>query len=286
MEGVMVENGLPTLYNEMIAIQWNVAGDSPGIGSGQLDGNGIPPDFFSNLDVRKGFSYAMDYRTYIDQVMDSLPPRSIGPILSGILGYSNDQPRYDHDPEKAAEHFRKAYDGKLWEVGFKFTAYSAMPYDGTLRHSLEILRESLLAINPKFQMEVEILQWSTFLGKVFGEQSMPLWTIASGNDYADPDNSVSLYMASSYFMVPYQGASFIELAKEEFDPLIAEAAAIFDTAKRELIYDQLQRLAYDYAINLFITQQVGNQVSRDWVQGLIWNPDLRNKQDYWNVWKG
>ena len=34
--------------------------DNPTIGSGKLDGKGIPPDFFSDKDVRLGFTYAFD----------------------------------------------------------------------------------------------------------------------------------------------------------------------------------------------------------------------------------
>ena len=31
------------------------------IGSGQLDGNGVPPDFFSDLHIRKAFAYSFDF---------------------------------------------------------------------------------------------------------------------------------------------------------------------------------------------------------------------------------
>jgi peptide/nickel transport system substrate-binding protein len=57
MAGVKVIGELPTNYNRVLHFHWNVAGENnPAIGSGQLDGEGIPPDFFSNIDVRKGFA--------------------------------------------------------------------------------------------------------------------------------------------------------------------------------------------------------------------------------------
>ena len=31
---------------------------NPNIGSGKLDGNGIPPDFFADINVRKAFLHA------------------------------------------------------------------------------------------------------------------------------------------------------------------------------------------------------------------------------------
>ena len=42
------------------------SGGNPYIGSGELDGNGIPADFFSDVHVRKAFNYCFDYDAYID----------------------------------------------------------------------------------------------------------------------------------------------------------------------------------------------------------------------------
>ena len=69
LKGVRVQKGLPTLYQRAIYFQWNVGGENnPALGSGQLDGQGIPADFFSDLNVRKAFSYAFNYPVYFDQV--------------------------------------------------------------------------------------------------------------------------------------------------------------------------------------------------------------------------
>jgi len=58
IEGVEVTKNLPTLANVVSMFPWtiNAEGNSY-IGSGKLDGEGIPPDFFSDIHVRKGFSY-------------------------------------------------------------------------------------------------------------------------------------------------------------------------------------------------------------------------------------
>ncbi len=40
---------------------------SPYIGSGQLDGNGVPTDFFADVHIRKAFSYAFDWDTFINR---------------------------------------------------------------------------------------------------------------------------------------------------------------------------------------------------------------------------
>jgi len=49
-----------------IMFNWEINDSSPYIGSGKLDENGIPPDFFSDLHIRKAFSYAHDGVAFID----------------------------------------------------------------------------------------------------------------------------------------------------------------------------------------------------------------------------
>ena len=46
--------------------------DNPYVGSGEL-GDGIPADFFNSLDVRKGFNFAFDAATYIEDVYAETP---------------------------------------------------------------------------------------------------------------------------------------------------------------------------------------------------------------------
>lgn len=272
MKGVNVMAGLPTMYNRVLHFNWSVGGDNnPALGSGQLDGKGVPPDFFSDVNVRKGFCYAFDYGTYIEQVWRGEAKRSTGPVQEGQLGFRPAQPKYVYDPTQAEEHFRQAFDGQLWGVGFTFTAYSTDRYGEAGKAALDILAERLISINPEFRMNVETVQWSSYLDKIFGAQSMPLFLLGMGADYADTDNVVSQYMHSEYFMVPYQGADFIALAEAEFDPLIERARFSLDQAERESTYDQLQRLAYQHAIDIFVNLEVEDLVTRDWVQGMYWN---------------
>ena len=55
--GVTVIKNLPQLSNVVSMFPWTInAEGNTYIGSGKLDGEGIPPDFFSDIHVRKGFS--------------------------------------------------------------------------------------------------------------------------------------------------------------------------------------------------------------------------------------
>jgi len=64
VEGLKVYKDLPALSVDSFFFQFDISPESTFVGSGELDGNGIPLDFFTDLDVRLGFTYAFDWETY------------------------------------------------------------------------------------------------------------------------------------------------------------------------------------------------------------------------------
>jgi peptide/nickel transport system substrate-binding protein len=132
------------------------------LGSGQLDGEGIPRDFFTDVDVRKGFSYAFKYDQYIEEVWLGEAQQVGSPICEGLTYYDPNYAKYTYDVDKAAEHLKEAWDGELWEKGMKFTlCYNT---GNVMRKSAcDILAEGLASVNPKFQVSVLAMAWPTFL---------------------------------------------------------------------------------------------------------------------------
>ncbi|PIR19115.1 MAG: peptide ABC transporter substrate-binding protein, partial [Elusimicrobia bacterium CG11_big_fil_rev_8_21_14_0_20_64_6] len=94
---------------------------NPDIRSGKLDGDGIPPDFFADPDVRRGFSHAFDYNAIMRDTFKGTATRAAGPIPPSVPGYDARQPRYTYDLKKAEAYLRKARGGQVWEKGFRFT---------------------------------------------------------------------------------------------------------------------------------------------------------------------
>src|SRR5690606_41348584 len=64
----------------------DLSAESAYIGSGQLDGNGIPPTFFSDINARKAMNYCFNYDVYISEALNNEGLRNNGPIISGMLG--------------------------------------------------------------------------------------------------------------------------------------------------------------------------------------------------------
>ncbi|MGH6861952.1 MAG: ABC transporter substrate-binding protein, partial [Phyllobacterium sp.] len=200
-DGIKVVDGLPKVFGRGLFFAWPVDDvDNPAIGSGTLDGKGIPPDFFSDIDVRKGFNYAQNYDALIKQVLLDKTVQSRGPTVRGIMGYRPDSPIYSYDPKKAAEHFKKAFGGKLWDVGFTLTAYVQ---EGTPQGTaaLSALQQGLQRINPKFRLQIQSLPWASISDKLNNraKPASPLTFMGWGPDYSDPGGPLG---AASYYLSP------------------------------------------------------------------------------------
>ncbi len=69
VEGLTVYEDLPSLECVAFFFQFDINSQSSFIGSGELDGKGIPANFFTDIDIRKGFTYAFDWQTFIEYGM-------------------------------------------------------------------------------------------------------------------------------------------------------------------------------------------------------------------------
>ena len=234
------------------------------IGSGALDGEGIPADFFTDIDVRKAFNYLFDWEVYIEQVQKGQSAQASGPIPNGVPFYNADNPTYALDLDKAEEHFKQAWGGEVWEKGFKFTALYNNGNDAR-KTSMEILRRNLAKVNDKFEMEVINVEWSTFLSKSV-DRSIPMYAGGWLEDYHDPHNWVFPFLHSQG---TYAGRLGIG---PQYDDLINQGIAELDPAKRADIYNELQQLAYDDAVMIFRDQPLSRQYMRSWVDGYYYNP--------------
>lgn len=234
------------------------------IGSGKLDGEGIPPDFFSDINVRKAFMHAFDRDLYREDVLQNIDIVPTNPNVEG-LPYAIEVPVYEFDMEKAAEYMKKAWDGQVWEKGFKMTI-THNTGNAKREGAALMLAENMMSLNPKFQIDVQNVEWKDYLVKYRNFQ-YPIYIIGWGADYADPHNFLYTYMHSMGVYGRYMAYS-----NPEVDKLCDEGIATTDPAKRAEIYEKLQNLWYTEAIGLTIYQTKLIKHYRDWVQGFIPNP--------------
>jgi len=278
-EGVKVIKDVPAAQLIKINFNFDIQGDRYR-GSGEL-GDGIPADFFSDLDLRRAFAHSFDHDTFVDDVLLGAGKTPYGPVLVDFPTANPENPRYELDLEKAEKYFKKAWNGEVWEKGFKFT----IPYSADCYHrpyALEILKDGLRQINPEFKIELASMPWSSYLG-AWQDRIMPISVIGILPRYDHPYYSLSHHMYSRGTYPPLQG--YVEMAEEKYDPLIKELGRTLDEERIEELSHELQRLAYEDAHSIFHYQVVAQFAMRDWIQGYQQSP-FPAVVDYYHISKG
>jgi peptide/nickel transport system substrate-binding protein len=237
---------------------------NPDVGTGQL-GSGIPSNFFADVDLRKCFAYSFDQQAFIDQVLQGEGQALTMVLPPSFLGYDPDIPLYDLDPERAEEHCRAAHGGAVWEQGFEFTAtYNA---GNVIRQAaLEIVKENIEALNPRFRMNIRALSWPEFLNHTdqgFGT----MFALGWAPSYADSDYMIHPFYHKDGF---YSGRT--NYANEEMTALVEAARQTVDEEERAAYYRQIGWLGYEEVPFLAYPSPTLFIVTRDNIEGVYLNP--------------
>jgi peptide/nickel transport system substrate-binding protein len=273
---ILAYRDMPTPAMTPAQFNWqiNVEGGNPYVGSGQLDGNGIPPDFFSDIHVRRAFNYCFDFDAMIEEALAGEGIQAQGPIIQGMMGYrEGEDPLFSYDPDKCVEEFEQAWDGQAWENGF----YVQLAYNegnDTRRLASEILKAGVEAVNPKFTLALVNMPWPVLLNSR-RQGVLPIYVGGWLEDFHDPHNWVHPFLHS-------QGAygRVINLPDEmaaEFDSMIEEAASYTAVEDRRPIYEEIQLKSEEEAVVIWMYQPVGRYHLQEWIKGFYFNPAYSGK---------
>lgn len=279
-KGISVQTGLPTIQMNPAAFftQDVITEDNDLVGSGSW-GDGIPSNFFNDVKVRKAFNYAFQYDAFIEQVLQGYGYKTNGPVPKNMQPYYNeDLEMYTHNLDKAEELLKEAHGGELWEKGFEFTILYNSGNESR-KTAADIFEANIEKLNDKFNINVRGVDWSTYLDMMVQERT-PLFLIGWIADFPDPHNFVTPFMASDGTFSGWQGQGMKELATEKYDPLIKEAMQTVDEQERKEIYYELQRLAKEDAVDVWLPQAEGYRVMRSWVQNVPFNPMYSDSWSY------
>jgi peptide/nickel transport system substrate-binding protein len=262
---VQAISGLPEITIDAFYFNQNISTPSEYDGSGALDGNGITSDFFSDINVRLGLTYAFDWETYIEDAMQGEAEQRGSPFVEGLLYYNPASKMYSQNLTLARYYLENSAWGNLTAIGFKFTlVYNT----GNLvrKTACEILANNLYAISSKIQVAVLAKDWSSTMTLVRGRQ-WAMFQIGWLLDYADPDNFAVPYMSSSgTFSGPasYNNATV--------DALIEEGAICTNATRRQEIYYQLADAWYYECPGIMLVQPLGRRFFTKYVNGFDFNP--------------
>ncbi len=234
------------------------------IGSGALDGEGIPPDFFNDLHVRKGFNYAFNWDQYIQQIFNGDAIQRRGPIIAGILGYTDTQPTYFYSPTLALQELSQAWGGDVINNGFVLTiTYNTG--NATRRAVCEILKAGIEALDPKFKVNVLGLDWQVFL-PAQRAQVMPIFISGWLQDIPHPHN----------WLVPYLMGTFgsrQSLPPDQQDGYRGKIYACLSLAgaAAQACYEDIQNTTYLNATDIFLAQSYAATYVRAELRGYYLN---------------
>ena len=266
--GVAILDDLPDTSAFGIAMNENVQGGQ--LGSGKLDGQGIPANFFSDVDVRRGFVAAFDVPTYIKEVQKGKGTARNVMMPETFPGYDASIAASKFDLETARAAFQKAWGGQVWDKGFTINvAYRASSKPAQI--GMEMLKKNLESLNPKFKVNIVPKEWSQILKDAgAGKETMVMtgWS----PDYADPDNFMhTVYHSQGYY---HPRSNFKDT---QLDTWIDEARNTTDTARRNELYSNVARRALDQAYYILIPSNPGVIAYRDNIGGIstdTFNPML------------
>jgi peptide/nickel transport system substrate-binding protein len=266
---VRLFKNLPTTSQTPMQFNYDINPDANTfIGSGVLDGDGIPTDFFADLHVRKAFNYAMDWTQIISDVYHDEAVRSLGPIPRGMLGYDPAQPTYGYSPTLALSEIQSAFGGQAWTQGFSLTlAYNEG--NETRQRMAEILKENIEALNAGFHIEVIGMPWEDLLDYRRASK-LPAYTGGWIEDYHHPHNWVHPFLHSAGAYAGVQ--NFPPAMAALFDAKVDACFALTDLAAAETCYRELQDLSYQHAAALWGVQPLGRHYERTEVRGYQFNP--------------
>ncbi|GGK23834.1 peptide ABC transporter substrate-binding protein [Deinococcus malanensis] len=271
--GVTWIDNLPNTVASAIFMNEKINPSGGLLGSGKLDGKGIPSNFFTDVNVRRGFSYAFNYQQFIQDVQKGKGKQRTMLLPDIFPGYDTKVKTYTYAPAKATAAFKRAFGGEVWKNGFTLTAnYRAGSVPS--QTAMEILKRNVEALNPKFKVNLQPKQWSEMLAaSKKGEEAMMLMGWAP--DYADPDNFMYTFYASDGYYSPranWKDASV--------DKWLKQARSTVNTAQRNRLYSLVGNRAYEQAPFILVPGGIDFMYFRSNIKGIstqTYNPMISTR---------
>jgi peptide/nickel transport system substrate-binding protein len=308
--GIRGSRDIPTLIVTSCFFNFDINTATTYAGSKQLDGEGVPLDFFNNTNVRKAFAYAFEYDTFIADVFLGEAEQAPSPHIRGLSyaeyvwdgatlpngTYLDAIEKYYYDPAKIESYMKAAvFDDPLgagtvsaWDRGFKMTiTYNAgnVPRMTTATMFKENIEAAFSAGGGgTVDITTTPVTWSTYLGELWYYPTfrsiMPLYIIGWLADYPDPHN----------FVVPFQYSEGdfcypSSYYNPDVDALIMAAISETDENARPAMYHDIAQSYFDDAPSICLYQALGRHWERDHVQGWYYNA-IFPMTFYRHVWKG
>jgi peptide/nickel transport system substrate-binding protein len=272
--GVSVQQ-FPDAGTSAVFFNQAIAKGSKHVGSGKLDGKGLPANFFADINVRRGFAAALDSKRIINEVLGGLAEPRTMPVPTTLPGYDASIKTIPFNLERAAQEFRKVGNGQLWKTGFSFEAI--VPTGDDALNAMNLLKQNLERINPKFKMKVKVMP-NNDLYPALAMGVVPL-TI-SGNAAEIPD---ALALLSFFYSSEGVFSVHTHFKDAQIDKLIAQLSQTEDLSKRAALVTQVGRRGNELLPFVTLPERFTIRITRSSLKGVKenFNP-FRYTRIFWN----
>lgn len=193
---------------------------------------------FNDINVRKAFSMAIDRQSIVDYVMGRGQVTN-GFIVSGVLGYDENLPPYEYDPEQAAELLKASgYNGEPIVI----SSNTGTPQSSEV---LQVIVEMEKAVG--FNISMEVVESATLL-EMRTSGNYDVFMVNVQYEGADPSNVLTQRVVNDYHTSNY--------VNEELNRIIVASNSELDPeARNELLKQANDIIRNEYAPQCALTQQ-------------------------------
>lgn len=259
VEDIPVNRRQALIFNYAIPVAENAF-----VGSGQLDGDGIPSDFFSDGHVRRAFAYCLDQRAFIQAGLGGEGLRVTG-LFPSFIGAVPQTDSFPYLLRRCNDELALAWDGQLPETGFRLQ----VPFESgnAAQQAIAVLlQNSLRAVNPAYRLEPIGLP-APLMHQTVGERRAPLtllsWTPQLPDAYYWVAPAFEAEIAAFQQLPPH-----LDAASRDFLARLREA----DLSSRPQIYADLNQFYEQSAPFILLPEPSTTLYQRRHLDQWLFNP--------------
>ncbi len=210
--------------------------------------NSKPP--FNNINARKCFAHAFNYKGFIQDILGGYAQRDGTPMPNTLWGYPKDVVTYEYDLDKARDYYKKAVaEGPPMHRPIELHIQSEL--DQT-NQAAQLFQSDLASIGVNLKVVGDT--WANMTTNTSKAETTPdMWVHWVSTYFVDPENWVG-QMYDSRFAGTWKASSWYK--NPAVDDLLNKARSLVDQAARQPLYEQVTRLIVADCVDIWIYNTV------------------------------
>ena len=188
-----------------------------------------------DLEVRKAIAHGLDRETVVNNFYSGRAVVATQFMPPEVVGYADDVPTYDFDPEKAKQILTDAGHKLPVPLEFWYPTDVSRPYMPDPKRNFEAFAASLNKSG--FKVTAKSAPWNPdYLGRADEGNAGNLRLLGWTGDYGDADNFIG-----TFFQSPQKAWGTTEKPLTEIEKLLNDAEIETEESKRETLYQEANR---------------------------------------------